>query len=679
MLSFQEFKDSFDLESRQGIYELSGESQFLQVSMAKTIFGYLKDHDGELTDFIPCSFYIASKADSKGQTSIHGYSIDEDLSRLDLFVFLQVSITGETVTPSDVRATRDQAYRFYKRAIDGHHKNLEEAHEAHSAMAQIYDAREDITSIRIFVFSNGESKRAKLDTEIDGGVTIESFVWDIERIYTQVTSGSERDEIIIDFKNDYGAPVPALLCNSDKSGYKCYVGFLSGYTRAEMYKKHSSRLVEQNVRMFLQARGSVNGGIQKTIKDEPKNFLAYNNGMSLTAKSVECLGETVNGQCLLSKVTELQIVNGAQTSGSIFHARQKERNLLSGIWVQFKLTVPDNGQTDPQFYSNISKYANSQNKVKVTDLSANHPFHLNIERLSRSIVTPNRNDGTPSLSHWFYERARGAYLIEKGNISSVAQRNAWERSNPKSQCFTKVDLAKSEVVSWGLPHVVSKGGEKNFSHFMLEVENIYTEINEKIFKEMIARLILFRSTEKIVSELEQGGYRANVVAYSLSYLYLRYIGQINYSLFWTKQSNGLSENLKEQLSKIAEVAFTHISSPPPGISNLSEWAKKKECWDTFNAKTIELNLGPDDGFGQRRKAPERVSGNNLEGAMALPRSWQQIAQWAKNREDFTRKDRGFIQGLIALTANKESLTAAQLRYAKSIWEKADKAGFAFKK
>lgn len=676
MINLDTFKDYFDSEARQNLFELGNDQQFLQVSMAQIFFGYLKDTEAGLTDFIPCPFFIASGTDSKGQTSLHGYSLDEDASRLDLFVFLQVANTGDLVTPSEIRSSRDQALRFYKRSVDGYHENLEEAHDAHSAMIQIFNAKDDITSLRIFVFTNGESKRAKIDTVTEDGVAIESFVWDIDRLHTQFTSGSERDEIIIDFAKDYGGPVSALLCDSDKSGYKCYVGFLSGNTIAEMYKKHSSRLVEQNVRMFLQARGSVNGGIQKTIKEEPKNFLAYNNGMSLTAKSVECSEEVKNGQCLISKVIELQIVNGAQTSGSIFHARQKERNLLSGIWVQFKLTVPDNGQSDPQFYSNISKFANSQNKVKVTDLSANHPFHLNIERLSRSIVTPNKSDGTP-LSHWFYERARGAYLIERGNILSLAERNSWEKGNPKLQCFTKVDLAKSEVTSWGFPHIVSKGGERNFSYFMLEIDNYYPEITEKTFKEMVARLILFRCMEKIVSELNQGGYRANVVTYSLSYLYLKFNRQINYQQFWLNQWNSITENFKQQLRLLATQAYNHITHPPGGISNLSEWAKKKECWDSFNAKTIDLNLTPDDGFGERKSST--VKNNTvLNGDMASHKNWLQLVKWARNRDEFNRRDRAMMHSVIEIIINSKMFTPRQESWAIDLWNRAKIAGFTYK-
>jgi hypothetical protein len=52
--------------------------------------------------------------------------------------------------------------------------------------------------------------------------------------------------------------------------------------------------------------------------------------------------------------------------------------------------------------SDISRYANSQNAVRQSDLSANKPFHVDVERLSLSVYCP---DG---VGRWFYERAAGS-------------------------------------------------------------------------------------------------------------------------------------------------------------------------------------------------------------------------------------------------------------------------------
>jgi hypothetical protein len=79
-------------------------------------------------------------------------------------------------------------------------------------------------------------------------------------------------------------------------------------------------LLEANVRSFLQARAKTNKGIQKTIKEEPELFFPYNNGLSATAEAVTCVRRKTG--LAVAAISNLQIVNGAQTTGSI-HAGLK--------------------------------------------------------------------------------------------------------------------------------------------------------------------------------------------------------------------------------------------------------------------------------------------------------------------------------------------------------------------
>lgn len=48
----------------------------------------------------------------------------------------------------------------------------------------------------------------------------------------------------------------------------------------DLYEKYGDRLLEQNVRCFLQARGKVNKGMRSTILNDPEMFFAYNNGIT---------------------------------------------------------------------------------------------------------------------------------------------------------------------------------------------------------------------------------------------------------------------------------------------------------------------------------------------------------------------------------------------------------------
>jgi hypothetical protein len=97
-------------------------------------------------------------------------------------------------------------------------------------------------------------------------------------------------------------------------------------------------LLERNVRSFLQVRGKVNKGIQQTISETPHRFVAYNNGISATARAVE-LNEVRKGLYLLKEASDFQIVNGGQTTASIYHAWKKEKTDISSVVVQVKLTL----------------------------------------------------------------------------------------------------------------------------------------------------------------------------------------------------------------------------------------------------------------------------------------------------------------------------------------------------
>ena len=195
-------------------------------------------------------------------------------------------------------------------------------------------------------------------------------------------------------------------------------------------------LLEQNIRTFLQFRGNINKGIRDTILREPHMFMAYNNGISATAESVKLN----NDNNAIVSIKDFQIVNGGQTTASIFQTRRKFKNAdIDSVCVQLKLTVISDAAKKPEIVSRISRFANTQNKVSEADLSSNHPFHIEIENLSRKTWTtpsPGKNQ-----SRWFYERARGQYNDELSKIDKPADQKKWLIRNPKTQQFAKEDLA----------------------------------------------------------------------------------------------------------------------------------------------------------------------------------------------------------------------------------------------
>src|SRR5262249_53052469 len=153
------------------------------------------------------------------------------------------------------------------------------------------------------------------------------------------------------------------------------------------------------------ARGKVNSGIRKTLREQPSRFLAYNNGIVATVDEIR-VARRKDGQPVIKSVKGLQIVNGGQTTASIHRAKFVDRIDVSSVFVPAKITLIDPSRHD-DIVRNISRSANTQNVIQIADLSANDSFHIEVERLSESIWNPGER------GRWFYERARGQYQVAK--------------------------------------------------------------------------------------------------------------------------------------------------------------------------------------------------------------------------------------------------------------------------
>ena len=151
--------------------------------------------------------------------------------------------------------------------------------------------------------------------------------------------------------------MPAFIKDSS---CKSYLLVFPGKLIADIYDKYGDRLLEQNVRTFLQFRGGVNKSIRNTIKNEPEMFFAYNNGLTVTAEDLK-----VNNNRIL-EAKNLQIVNGGQTTASIFMSRLLDKNNidLTNVYVQVKLSVIDEDKVD-EVVPVISRSSNTQNKVSI--------------------------------------------------------------------------------------------------------------------------------------------------------------------------------------------------------------------------------------------------------------------------------------------------------------------------
>jgi AIPR protein len=514
---------------------------------------------------------------------VGGYSVADQDRRLDLILPIYTqAVPPQTVSRDQVGTAFTRLLTFFTRARGDLLYSLEESTVQFDMVLTIRELT-GLEKLRLFVVTDGNTTIKQRPAETRDGLQVSFHVWDINRLHRAVTSGQQQESININFVRRFGGPLPCLVVPHEWTDYAAHLAIIPGPVLADIYDEYGTRLLERNVRAFLQTRGKINQGIRKTILNEPERFLAYNNGLTATASSVKVVPLEKGGFGIAS-VKDLQIVNGGQTTASIHDVAKRTRADISHIQVPVKLTVVAENQLS-EIVPLISRYANSQNKVNEADFEANDPFHVQIEKWSRSVWAPAVG-GSQVQTRWFYERARGQYQDALAQEGTPARKRMFKMVHPTNQKFTKTDLAKFEN-SWDeLPHNVSLGAEKNFNHFTMRLaQRGRFQVTQEYFERLVAMAILFRRTERIVSDQQFGGYRANIVTYTIAYLARRTSQQIDLDRIWLEQniSDALAEAIESTCYPVREVLID-----APGSGNITEWCKKPACW--HRVRELDLRL-----------------------------------------------------------------------------------------
>jgi hypothetical protein len=565
----------------------------------------------EFQDFIPC--HGAGIGYRSKKLRVDGYELDEldDSIRL-LIADFRGAKALETITKTQADSLFAQLKAFVEESSSGRiwSSSIGESIQTKELAGMIQDrhsVKDDglraVSRYRLYLLTDAILSDRIKDLPIDelDGVPIERHIWDIGRLKAVSASILGTEELEIDFTEfeDGGLPCLKASKTDDYEGYLCVI---QGNALAELYDRYGSRLLEGNIRSFLSTSVKINKGIQATIRAEPDRFFVFNNGISATATDAN-IKETADGTRLLS-AKYLQIVNGGQTTASLHVAKRKDNADLGAIQVPMKLSVVRARDTEmlDEMIQKIARYSNSQNKVSDADFFSNHPFHRAMERRSRSIPAP-RAVGATFSTFWFYERARGQYINAQARMT-IKDKKAFQRDHPRSLLMTKTDLAKFENSWRKLPHLVSRGAQKNFLVFADYVGKHYGTDgaqfdNDVYFKEVVAKAILFRFVESMLSEAKkakkpwaQGDFRAQIVTYTVAKLVAMIDDEatgfsLNLNAIWTKQR--VSTALSQQLEDIAKAVFTAITSPPVANMNIGEWCKKEDCWNKVTELPISLS------------------------------------------------------------------------------------------
>jgi hypothetical protein len=376
-----------------------------------------------------CVFFEGKSG--RGSGKVNGYAVSEDLGSIDLFTSVFLNAIEPTRVPGeDVRKAVEQAVCYFDATLKNLHSSLQPGTEIFGMTHRINQIGPQTDRVRIFVLTDGTTTfdKDKLPDRTIGALLIRFEVLDAERLARAMTSGRAQEPIEIEVSEFHDGPIRCIQLPAEIEEYAAYVAILPRAFLYRVYDRYSARLLERNVRSFLQAKGEVNRGIRESIRREPERFMAYNGGVSITAEKVEAeRGD--DGDLALRRITGLQIVNGGQTTASIHRAAKVDKADLSRVFLQAKITVipPDLVET---LTPKIAEFANTQNLVQMADFSANDPFHIAIERLSKSIWTPGEQ------GKWFFERARGQY-----QVAQALEGNTHRRSYGNSRNALRPDAA----------------------------------------------------------------------------------------------------------------------------------------------------------------------------------------------------------------------------------------------
>jgi len=546
---------------------------------------------------------------------INGYAIEDGFESVDLFITHYVD-TNEiySLRKPEFDGLLKWSTKFLNAALKGHLDEIEPATEAFGLASIIKKYRNDFIRVNIFILSNGNIPFDAPNTTIKGfdELLININIWDLERLHRLSQSKYNREPIEIDFKQTLGVTLPCLVMPSENDLYECFLAIVPGSTLAALYKNYGTRLLESNVRAFLQQTGKVNIGIRNTIKDEPHMFLPYNNGLATTAMDVKT--EVENGQISITGVKDFQIVNGGQTTASLFHTLKKHKADLSEVFVQMKLTVIKDEEKKNEIVPFISRYANSQNKVSELDLTSNNAFLIKLEELSRTTYAIDPEDRNKQTI-WFFERVKGQYRESLNKEPTLGKQKAFKLKFPTSQKILKSDVAKFINIYKRIPYHVSKGAQKNYNFYLREAEKEFKKKKPTsvMWEDIVANGLLFKATDKLFGRKNQDpigdtNIKSHTVAYALSLLHELTSGKIDLGTIWNKQliDSQLEVELKKGLIYVYQF-FTSLN-----VMLISEAAKAEKTWqqlidkkeNPFDMSVIKQYCISDDDFKKRYEKKE---------------------------------------------------------------------------
>lgn len=522
-------------------------------------------------------------------------TISNEFESFYRYTFINGFFDGENVIrnakKSELERAVKQVTRFVENTVEKQDRFVvKDEHEIQDLQRNFIDniRKQKIDRIDFIIITDTVIPQDELlrTTDINGyeGSCSISY-WDLQRWSDLMQSKSKRVPVDFSFEDMGYLPANASsLVVSSNNGTSCYLAIIPGAMVADLYDNFHTRLLESNVRVFLSLKRKTNQQMVETIDQKPEMFLSYNNGLSATASSV-----VVDNNGAILAIQDFQIVNGGQTTATLYHAKNRLKKDLKQVNVQLKLTVIREEAIREEAVPKISRYANTQTAIRKSDFEANLPYLIDIVKVSGKtyITTESGNN-----RYYYFERMAGQYNEDKNKQGNGVRLREWERRFPVEGKFDKIDLGRWSNIIAGFPHMAASSAENSFSFFVNRIHKLNLQMTANIFKDLVGFGILFRRARKVCGS-KKGRQFPSIIGdssvamattiYSMAYLHHFTNGRFDYHLLFEQRLN--EQELDNFLIQMIKEVWKLLEMY--GGTSVQEQTKKADAW-RFVKENLEL-------------------------------------------------------------------------------------------
>ncbi len=631
----------------------------MNLSFLRFVFPFLEETEDDLLN--DCNEEIPVK---NVRTTGYYWNPDENYIAIYISVFDQFAINAQTMPEDKFKEIKKQIENLLEMINDNSYREINESRP-------LYDLCDFIVRHRDqeIIFNVVTNLSVPLEYDKDGNEKIGNQLYgirtyDISDIIDKLNSDSSQMNCL-NLVKKFGKSISAVLIASTDD-VDVYLTAIPGSWLAQLYKEDSIGLLSANVRSYLKRTNKVNREIINTVRDVPQEFVAYNNGLSAIASNVKLNSKSKNGFVYIDELFNFLIVNGGQTTASLYEC-QNDKLDLSEIIVPAKLSVIKKTASSEDIISNISIYSNSQTAIKKSDPPSNLRFYKRIEELSKSILAKK----DMKEFHCFFERTNGQFNTMKRLHSQKS--DPFLIVNPEKAKFTKLQLAQA-IVSWEqIPNLVCCGSEKNFEYFNDVVGVINPNIiNDNYFKVSYSLIIIYRFLDQKIKKFGLP-YKSSLVSYSLAFLSLKCEKKLDLLKIWEEQSIDLE--LESVLTEIINDVYEYLIDSPDGYPDIRMWSRKAECWN--HVKEISKTYSIPSYDHEWELFPENNAKLFIDQNFMNIQVWKDLESWiTKNSDAFNSSKINMIHGMPAIIF-KGKVTKRQENFAKSIFLLAVEEGYEY--